>query len=157
MCLVYMVVYYNGEIHFWVIRTQAVLSFLQSLSEKLAHKEKEYLELEDHLGTEKATKKEVEDRLRDRELEVRELQAQITGVDASLQKAQKELFERSEEVAKLKNEIGELDVKHAELKVERKQLEQQKEEKESYGAQQQTEISQVRHSKMATVQLHRCR
>lgn len=60
-----------------------------------------------------------------------------------MQKVQAELQHRAEEAAKIKSEIGELEVKHAELKVERKQLEQQKEEKESHGAQQQTEISRV--------------
>lgn len=119
------------------------LLFSQSLSEKLARKEKEYLELEERLGAEKAANKGVQDSLRERKVEVQELQARSTGAEASLQKAQAELQERAEEVAKLKSEIGELEVKHAELKVERKQLEQQREEKESHGAQQQTEISQV--------------
>lgn len=117
--------------------------FLQNLSEKLARKEKEYQELVEHLGTEKAAKKGVQDNLREREQEVQDLQVRATGAEASLQKAQTELGERAEEVAKLKSEIGDLEVKHAELKVERKQLEQQREEKESQGAQQQTEISQV--------------
>lgn len=117
--------------------------FLQSLSEKLARKDKEYQELEECLGAEKAAKKGVQDSLREREQEVQELQARATGAEASLQKVQTELGERTEEAAKLKSEIAELEVKHAELKVERKQLEQQREEKESQGAQQQTEISQV--------------
>lgn len=119
------------------------LLFWQSLSKKLARKEKEHLESEERLGAEKEAKKGVQDSLRERELEVQELQARATGAEASLQKAQAELRERAEEVAKLKSEIGDLEVKHAELKVERKQLEQQREEKESHGAQQQTEISQV--------------
>lgn len=123
----------------------------QSLSEKLARKEKEYQELEESLGAEKSVKKGMQDSLRERELEVHELQARATGAEASLQKTQTELGERSEEVAKLKHEIGELEVKHAELKVERKQLEQQREEKESQGAQQQTEIGQV----SGTVKKHR--
>lgn len=117
--------------------------FLQSLSEKLARKEKEYEELEERLGAEKAARKGVQGSLRERELEVQELQVRASGAEASLQKTQAELRERAEEVAKFKSEIGELEVKHAELKVERKQLEQQREEKESHGAQQQTEISQV--------------
>lgn len=117
--------------------------FVQNLSEKLARKQKEYQELEEHLGTEKAAKKEVKDNLREREQEVQELQARANGAEVSLQKAQTELGERAEEVAKLKSEIVDLEVKHAELKVERKQLEQQREEKESHGAQQQTEIGQV--------------
>lgn len=119
--------------------------FLQSLSEKLARKEKEYLQLEEMLATETTTKKNVQDCLREREQEVQEFQSRVIGAEASLQKAQADLQERSEEVAKLKIEMGELEVKHAELKVERKQLEQQREEKESHGAQQQTEISQVSH------------
>lgn len=124
------------------------LVFSQSLSEKLARKEKEYQELEERLGAEKSAKKGVQDSLREREQEVQEFQVRATGVEASLQKAQTELGERAEEVAKLKSEITELEVKHAELKVERKQLEQQREEKESHGAQQQTEISQVSRSKV---------
>lgn len=119
------------------------LLFSQSLSEKLARKEKEYQKLEECLEAEKAAKKGVQGSLRERELEVQELQARATGAEASVQKAQTELGERAEEVAKLKSEITELEVKHAELKVERKQLEQQREEKDSQGAQQQTEISQV--------------
>lgn len=122
-----------------------LLFSLQSLSEKLARKEKEYLQLEEMLATETTTKKNVQDGLREREQEVQELQSRVIGAEASLQKARADLQERSEEVAKLKIEMGELEVKHAELKVERKQLEQQREEKESHGAQQQTEISQVSH------------
>uniref|UniRef100_A0A8D0DEE1 Early endosome antigen 1 n=1 Tax=Sander lucioperca TaxID=283035 RepID=A0A8D0DEE1_SANLU len=123
------------------------LLFSQSLSEKLARKEKEYQKLEECLEAEKAAKKGVQGSLRERELEVQELQARATGAEASVQKAQTELGERAEEVAKLKSEITELEVKHAELKVERKQLEQQREEKDSQGAQQQTEISQL-HAKL---------
>lgn len=119
------------------------LLFSQSLSEKLARKEKEYQKLEENLGAEISAKKAVQDSLRKRDLEVQELQARATGAEASLQKAETELTERAEEMMKLKSEIAELEVKHAEMKVERKQLEQQKEEKESQGAQQQTEISQV--------------
>lgn len=128
------------------------LLFSQSLSEKLERKEKEYQELEERLGAEKAAKKEVQGSLRERELEVHELQARATGAEASLKKAQTELGERAEEVTKLKSEITELEVKHAELKVERKQLEQQREEKESHGAQQQTEISQVSRADKAHTQ-----
>lgn len=94
---------------------------------------------------EKGSKKKVQDGLREREEEVQELRSRVTGAEASLQKAQADLQERTEEVSKLKSEVGELEVKHAELKVERKQLEQLREEKESHGAQQQTEISQVSH------------
>uniref|UniRef100_A0A668A219 Early endosome antigen 1 n=1 Tax=Myripristis murdjan TaxID=586833 RepID=A0A668A219_9TELE len=119
----------------------------QSLSEKLARKEKEYHELEERLASEQVAKREVQDSLHQRETEVQELQARATGAEASLQKAQAELGERSEEVAKLKKEMVELEVKHGELKVERKQLQQQREEKESQGAQQQTEISQL-HAKL---------
>ena len=119
------------------------LSFSQSLSEKLARKEKEYQELEERLGAEKAAKKGAQGGLREREMEVQELQTRATGAEASLQKAQTELGERAEELAKLKSEITELEVKHAEVKVERKQLEQQREEKDNHGAQQQTEIGQV--------------
>lgn len=115
----------------------------QNLSEKLASKEKEHLELQERLGAEKDTKKGLQGSLRERDLEVHELQARAAGAEASLQKAQAELQQRGEEAAKIKSEIGELEVKHAELRVERKQLEQQKEEKESHGAQQQTEISRV--------------
>ena len=115
----------------------------QSLSEKLAQKEKEHQELDECLEAEKAAKKGVQDSLGEKELEVQELLARATGTETSLHKTQTELGERTEEVAKLKTEIAELEVKHAELKVERKQLEQQREEKESQGAQQQTEISQV--------------
>lgn len=115
----------------------------QNLSEKLASKEKDHLELQERLGAEKNAKKGLQDSLRERDLEVQELQARATGAEASLQKAQAELQQRAEEAAKIKTEIGELEVKHAELKVERKQLAQQKEEKESHGAQQQTEISRV--------------
>lgn len=97
------------------------------------------------LAVEKGTKKKVQDDLREREQEVQELQSRVSGAEASLQKAQADLQERTEEVSKLKSEMGELEVKHAELKVERKQLEQLREEKESHGAQQQTEISQVSH------------
>lgn len=117
--------------------------FSQSLSEKLARKEKEYQELEEHLGAERAAKKGAEGSLRERELEAQELQARATGAEGYLTKAQTELAERAEEVAKLKKEITELEVKHAELKVERKQLQQQREEKDNQGAQQQAEISQV--------------
>lgn len=119
------------------------LPLSQSLSEKLASKEKEHLELQERLKVEKDTKKALQGSLRERDLEVQELQARAAAADASFQKAQAELQHRAEEAAKIKSEIGELEVKHAELKVERKQLEQQKEEKESHGAQQQTEISRV--------------
>lgn len=115
----------------------------QSLSEKLASKEKEQLELQERLRAEKDNKKTLQGTMRERDLEVQELQARAVGAEASLQKAQAELQHRAEEAAKIKSEIGELEVKHAELKVERKQLEQQREEKESHGAQQQTEISRV--------------
>ena len=47
-------------------------------------------------------------------------------------------------MARLKQEVLELQVKHGELKAERKQLLQQRKEKESQGAQQQSEIGQVR-------------
>uniref|UniRef100_A0A8D0AUE4 Early endosome antigen 1 n=1 Tax=Sander lucioperca TaxID=283035 RepID=A0A8D0AUE4_SANLU len=138
---------YTQQIH----QLQSSLNNLQqesqSLSEKLARKEKEYQKLEECLEAEKAAKKGVQGSLRERELEVQELQARATGAEASVQKAQTELGERAEEVAKLKSEITELEVKHAELKVERKQLEQQREEKDSQGAQQQTEISQL-HAKL---------
>lgn len=125
------------------INSCCLLLLSQSLSEKLASKEKQHLELEERLRAEKDAKKGFQDSLRERELEVQELQARATGAEASLQKAQTELQERAKEMAKLKCEIGDLEVKHAELKVERKQLEQQREEKESHGAQQQTEISRV--------------
>lgn len=130
--------------------TRSVL-FSQSLSEKLEQKERDYLQLEGMLATEKDSKKKVQDGLREREQEVQELQSRVTGAEASLQKAQADLQERTEEVSKLKGEMGELEVKHAELKVERKQLEQLREEKESHGAQQQTEISQVSHPQILTV------
>uniref|UniRef100_A0A8C4IB69 Early endosome antigen 1 n=1 Tax=Dicentrarchus labrax TaxID=13489 RepID=A0A8C4IB69_DICLA len=138
---------YTQQIHQLQSNLNNLQQQSQSLSEKLARKEKEYQELEERLGAEKAAKKGVQSSLRERELEVQELQARATGAEASLQKAQAELGERTEEVVKLKSEIGDLEVKHAELKVERKQLEQQKEEKESHGAQQQTEISQL-HAKL---------
>lgn len=125
------------------INSCCLLLLSQSLSEKLASKEKQHLELEERLRAEKDAKKGFQDSLRERELEIQELQARATGAEASLQKAQAELQERAKEMAKLKCEIGDLEVKHAELKVERKQLEQQREEKESHGAQQQTEISRV--------------
>lgn len=123
-----------------------LLLLSQNLSEKLASKEKEHLELQERLGAEKDAKKGLQGTLRERDLEVQELQARAAGAEASLQKAQAELQQRAEEAVKIKSEIGELEVKHAELKVERKQLEQQKEEKESHGAQQQTEISRVSHT-----------
>uniref|UniRef100_A0A8D3C3L1 Early endosome antigen 1 n=1 Tax=Scophthalmus maximus TaxID=52904 RepID=A0A8D3C3L1_SCOMX len=138
---------YTQEIHQLQSNLNNMQQQSQSLSEKLARKEKEYQELEKGLGAEKAAKKRVQDNLRERELEVQELQVRATGAEASQQKTQTELRERTEEVAKLKSEIGELEVKHAEVKVERKQLEQQREEKESQGAQQQTEISQL-HAKL---------
>lgn len=125
------------------INSCCLLLLSQSLSEKLASKEKQHLELEERLRAEKDAKKGFQDSLRERELEVQELQPRATGAEASLQKAQAELQERAKEMSKLKCEIGGLEVKHAELKVERKQLEQQREEKESHGAQQQTEISRV--------------
>lgn len=125
--------------------------FSQTLSEKLEQKERDYLQLEEKLAMEKGTKKKVQDGLREREQEVQELQSRVTAAEASLQKAQVDLQERSEEVSKLKTEMGEMEVKHAELKVERKQLEQLREEKESHGAQQQTEIGQVSHP-----QFHDC-
>lgn len=125
--------------------------FSQTLSEKLEQKERDYLQLEEMLAMEKGTKKKVQDGLREREQEVQELQSQVTVAEDSLQKAQVDLQERTEEVSKLKTEMGELEVKHAELKVERKQLEQLREEKESHGAQQQTEIGQVSHP-----QFHDC-
>lgn len=101
------------------------------------------MQLEEMLAMETTTKKKVQDCLREREQEVQELQSRVGGGEVSLQKAQADLQEKTEEVAKLKIEMGDMEVKHAELKVERKQLEQQREEKESHGAQQQTEISQV--------------
>lgn len=125
------------------INSCCLLLLSQNLSEKLASKEKQHLELEERLRVEKDAKKGFQDSLRERELEVQELQARATGAEASLQKAQADLQEKAKEMAKLKCEIGDLEVKHAELKVERKQLEQQREEKESHGAQQQTEISRV--------------
>lgn len=127
--------------------------FSQSLTEKLAWKERDYLQLEEMLAMEKSTKKKVQDGLKEREQEVQELQSRVTGAEASLQKAQADLQERTEEVSKLKSEMGELEVKHAELKVERKQLEQLREEKESHGAQQQTEISQVSHAEFHDYEL----
>lgn len=117
--------------------------FSQSLSEKVAQKEKDYLQLEETLAMEKGSKKTAQDGLKAREQEAQGLRARLTGAEASLQKAQAELQERTEEVSKLRSVMGELEVKHAELKVERKQLEQLRDEKESHGAQQQTEISQV--------------
>lgn len=106
------------------------------------------------MAKEKGTKKKVQDGLREREREFQTLQSLLTGAEASLQKAQADLQERSEEGSKLKTEMGELEVKHAELKVEQKQLEQLREEKESHGAQQQTEISQVSHPQFHDYDVH---
>uniref|UniRef100_A0A7N9AMV8 Early endosome antigen 1 n=1 Tax=Mastacembelus armatus TaxID=205130 RepID=A0A7N9AMV8_9TELE len=138
---------YTQQIHQLQCSSDTCSLFSQSLTEKLAHKEKDSQELEQCLGAEKAAKKGVQEILRERELEVQELQARATGAEAALQKTQSEVGERTEEVAKLKSEIVELEGKHAKLKFERIQLEQQREEKESQGAQQQTEISQL-HAKL---------
>uniref|UniRef100_A0A674EY72 Early endosome antigen 1 n=1 Tax=Salmo trutta TaxID=8032 RepID=A0A674EY72_SALTR len=138
---------YTQQIH----QLQSSLNNLQQqsqlLSEKLLRREKEFQELEEGLRAEQVSKKTAQASLHQRELEVQELQARAVGAEASLQRAQAELGERGEEAERLRREVAELEAKHREVKTERKQLQQQREERESQGLAQQSEICQL-HAKL---------
>uniref|UniRef100_A0A8C8EP54 Early endosome antigen 1 n=1 Tax=Oncorhynchus tshawytscha TaxID=74940 RepID=A0A8C8EP54_ONCTS len=138
---------YTQQIH----QLQSSLNNLQQqsqmLSEKLLRREKEFQELEEGLRAEQVSKKTAQASLHQRELEVQELQARAVSAEASLQRAQAELGERGEEAGRLRRELAELEAKHREVKTERKQLQQQREERESQGLAQQSEICQL-HAKL---------
>uniref|UniRef100_A0A4W5LUC2 Early endosome antigen 1 n=1 Tax=Hucho hucho TaxID=62062 RepID=A0A4W5LUC2_9TELE len=138
---------YTQQIH----QLQSSLNNLQQqnqmLSEKLVRREKEFQELEEGLRAEQVSKKTAQASLHQRELEVQELQARAAGAEAGLQKAQAELGEREVEAGRLRREVAELEAKHREVKTERKQLQQQREERESQGLAQQSEICQL-HAKL---------
>uniref|UniRef100_A0A8K9XB76 Early endosome antigen 1 n=1 Tax=Oncorhynchus mykiss TaxID=8022 RepID=A0A8K9XB76_ONCMY len=138
---------YTQQIH----QLQSSLNNLQQqsqmLSEKLLRREKEFQELEEGLRAEQVSKKTAQASLHQRELEVQELQARAVSAEASLQRAQAELAERGEEAERLRREFAELEAKHREVKTERKQLQQQREERESQGLAQQSEVCQL-HAKL---------
>uniref|UniRef100_A0A8C5CB17 Early endosome antigen 1 n=1 Tax=Gadus morhua TaxID=8049 RepID=A0A8C5CB17_GADMO len=135
---------YTQQIH----QLQSTVNSLQQQSQVLTltlttHPEKEQQQLGETLAAEQASGRALHSSLQARLLELQEAQLRAAAGEASLQRARAELGETGQEVARLKQEALELQVKHGELKAERKQMLQQREEKESQGAQQQTEIGQL--------------
>uniref|UniRef100_A0A8C5FPE9 Early endosome antigen 1 n=1 Tax=Gadus morhua TaxID=8049 RepID=A0A8C5FPE9_GADMO len=134
---------YTQQIHQLQSTVNSLQQQSQSLSDKLSRREKEQQQLGETLAAEQASGRALHSSLQARLLELQEAQLRAAAGEASLQRARAELGETGQEVARLKQEALELQVKHGELKAERKQMLQQREEKESQGAQQQTEIGQL--------------